>query len=552
MKPVLVDTSVWRRYFAGAPAVRALGDLLDEDGMVLVHPFVVGEMVLGGLSAREEALFGRLPAAAVVPHDEVLSFVRRRKLARRGIGWVDARLLRGAPSPRAERCGRSTGTSPPRPRTSASATTDRDRERREAPQPHGHSGCRHVVLASPTLQRRLLVRLTPSARRRAVASILAGLFALATRAAAQDSQYWNIQYGPVGQLLGRPGGRQHPRPLRDLLQPRRPRPRPRTRTSCSRCRRSRGRTLTSRRRSNGGAFLDNSRHGVGDVSRASSPSPFPKSWLGDKTRLAFSVLTRQEFVQRTKPAVRGDELGERGTLWPRDTVRPAHARDVGRADAQPPDRRPLRPRRHALRGLPGPAHPLRAEPPARVPRRPRRRRARGQRLRLQPLEDARRRSASPGKATRFRLGGAVTTPGAGLFGSGNAGFTRSATGLDLNGDGKPDSLLVNGLDDKLDASYHSSWAFAGGGAWRRGSMQLARLGRVLRGGGAISRFWRGGLGAGGPPLALVQELAGRLNVGVGVEYWLGGVERGPGTSTTARRCSTARSPRTSRPRPTST
>jgi predicted nucleic acid-binding protein len=96
LKPVLVDTSVWRRYFAGAPAVRTLGDLLDEDGAVLVHPFVVGEMVLGGLSTWEEGLFARLPAAVVVPHDEVLSFVRRRRLARRGIGWVDAHLLASA------------------------------------------------------------------------------------------------------------------------------------------------------------------------------------------------------------------------------------------------------------------------------------------------------------------------------------------------------------------------------------------------------------------------------------------------------------------------
>lgn len=96
MKPVIVDTSVWRRYFAGTPAVKGLGSLLDEDGAVLVHPFVVGELVLGGLSAREEDLFVRLPAAAVVPHDEVLAFVRRRKLARRGIGWVDAHLLASA------------------------------------------------------------------------------------------------------------------------------------------------------------------------------------------------------------------------------------------------------------------------------------------------------------------------------------------------------------------------------------------------------------------------------------------------------------------------
>jgi predicted nucleic acid-binding protein len=96
VKPVLVDTSVWRRYFAGAPAVKGLGDLLDEDGAILVHPFVIGELVLGGLSAREEGLFARLPPAAVVPHEEVLAFVRRRRLARRGIGWVDAHLLASA------------------------------------------------------------------------------------------------------------------------------------------------------------------------------------------------------------------------------------------------------------------------------------------------------------------------------------------------------------------------------------------------------------------------------------------------------------------------
>ena len=41
-------------------------------------------------------MFARLPFAAVVPHEEVLDFVRRRRLARRGIGWVDAHLLASA------------------------------------------------------------------------------------------------------------------------------------------------------------------------------------------------------------------------------------------------------------------------------------------------------------------------------------------------------------------------------------------------------------------------------------------------------------------------
>lgn len=96
MSPVLVDTSIWRKYFAGSASVRRLGELLDEDGATLIHPFVLGELVIGGLSAREEETFRLLPAAGVVAHDEVLEFVRRRRLTRKGIGWVDAHLLASA------------------------------------------------------------------------------------------------------------------------------------------------------------------------------------------------------------------------------------------------------------------------------------------------------------------------------------------------------------------------------------------------------------------------------------------------------------------------
>ena len=92
MSLVLVDTSVWRRYLAGSLAVRGLGDLLDEDA-VLAHPFVLGELILGGLSAREEALLSHLSLAPLLAHSEVMEFVRRRRLTRRGIGWVDAHLL---------------------------------------------------------------------------------------------------------------------------------------------------------------------------------------------------------------------------------------------------------------------------------------------------------------------------------------------------------------------------------------------------------------------------------------------------------------------------
>ena len=95
MTPVLVDTSVWRRYWSGATSARPLGELLDEEA-VLCHPFILGELVLGGLSTREEELFARLPRAGLAPHEEVLMLVRRRRLMRRGIGWVDAHLLASA------------------------------------------------------------------------------------------------------------------------------------------------------------------------------------------------------------------------------------------------------------------------------------------------------------------------------------------------------------------------------------------------------------------------------------------------------------------------
>jgi predicted nucleic acid-binding protein len=70
--------------------------LLDEDGALLVHPAVIGELVLGGLSTREELLLRRLPGASEVSSADLLAFVRYRQLQRRGVGWVDCQLLASA------------------------------------------------------------------------------------------------------------------------------------------------------------------------------------------------------------------------------------------------------------------------------------------------------------------------------------------------------------------------------------------------------------------------------------------------------------------------
>lgn len=95
MSAVLVDTSIWRKYLAGVASTRALGRLLD-DNEVLLHPFVLGELTLGGLSDREVLTFKRLPTTPILKQEDVLGFITERRLSRKGIGWVDAHLLASA------------------------------------------------------------------------------------------------------------------------------------------------------------------------------------------------------------------------------------------------------------------------------------------------------------------------------------------------------------------------------------------------------------------------------------------------------------------------
>jgi predicted nucleic acid-binding protein len=92
---ILVDTSVWVDHLRAGS--ETLAGLLDR-GEVLAHPFVVGEIALGGLRQRERILtaLSRLPAAAVATHAEVLHFIDRRALFARGVGYVDVHLLAAA------------------------------------------------------------------------------------------------------------------------------------------------------------------------------------------------------------------------------------------------------------------------------------------------------------------------------------------------------------------------------------------------------------------------------------------------------------------------
>jgi predicted nucleic acid-binding protein len=96
----LVDTSVWVDFFRGRVRAGRLAKHL-EANEVLLHPWVLGELALGHLGTKRAEILGDLrllPVAPVLPDAEVLAMIDGRRLAGRGIGWVDAQLLASAES----------------------------------------------------------------------------------------------------------------------------------------------------------------------------------------------------------------------------------------------------------------------------------------------------------------------------------------------------------------------------------------------------------------------------------------------------------------------
>src|SRR5215469_3106455 len=92
---VLVDTSVWIRFLSNRSPYAAELERLLSGGEVSGHEFVYGELLIGDRGGRKQLLAGyeQMHQAPVVAHDEVVLFVRERRLHGRGIGWIDAHLL---------------------------------------------------------------------------------------------------------------------------------------------------------------------------------------------------------------------------------------------------------------------------------------------------------------------------------------------------------------------------------------------------------------------------------------------------------------------------
>ena len=89
---ILVDTPLWVDHLRGSRTDLVLE--LDR-GSVLAHPWVVGELALGHLSASSPVLLllSRMPQAVVATPAEIRTTVDRHRLQGSGIGYVDAQLV---------------------------------------------------------------------------------------------------------------------------------------------------------------------------------------------------------------------------------------------------------------------------------------------------------------------------------------------------------------------------------------------------------------------------------------------------------------------------
>jgi hypothetical protein len=92
---VLVDTSIWVEHLRYGH--NRLIELLDE-GRVLFHPFVIGELACGNIENRVEilALLHALPMSTVADIEEIIVFIDNNRLMGKGLGYVDVHLLASA------------------------------------------------------------------------------------------------------------------------------------------------------------------------------------------------------------------------------------------------------------------------------------------------------------------------------------------------------------------------------------------------------------------------------------------------------------------------
>ncbi len=89
---ILADTSVWIDHLRAGN--KEMQQLLDQ-GQIVIHPFIIGELALGSLRQRAKTvgLLDLLPQVRVAQLGEVRAMIEARRLYGLGIGLIDAHLI---------------------------------------------------------------------------------------------------------------------------------------------------------------------------------------------------------------------------------------------------------------------------------------------------------------------------------------------------------------------------------------------------------------------------------------------------------------------------
>jgi predicted nucleic acid-binding protein len=89
---ILADTSIWIDHLRSGN--REMRRHLSQ-GNIVIHPFIIAELALGSLRAREKmlALLDLLPQVRMPQLAEVRLMIEARRLYSLGIGLIDAHLI---------------------------------------------------------------------------------------------------------------------------------------------------------------------------------------------------------------------------------------------------------------------------------------------------------------------------------------------------------------------------------------------------------------------------------------------------------------------------
>jgi hypothetical protein len=329
---------------------------------------------------------------------------------------------------------------------------------------------------------------------------------------AQDSQYWSIQYGPVGQLVGGQliGGA--PDLSATFYNP------------GSLALETRSSFLLSTQAVQAEYFSTASPATLGGLFDAESSTfgaaptllagKLPK-WLGQNTELAWSFLTRQKLEvrlgHRSFDVIRGFEksvaesyVNQRtNESWGGLTVSHRLSESSGLGMTLYGVNRVQRARKEVT------AQAVAGD---------------GRSLAVSGVTDFEyshnRALAKLGysfQRPEWNAGLSVTTPSIAVFGSGKTGYTLFAAGVDANGDGRVDlpTLSANAAED-LESDYRSSWAVGAGGSKRHGSTRIYLSAEWFAPVGAFTLISlpEGSL----QPDRFSQKLKDVLNAGIAVEY----------------------------------